>query len=90
MGSTDSYRSALSGTGADMGGEPDDDQPTPLEEIQYKREALAADERRLLEKLGWKYTSNTPGCLWLFERTMPDGRVLLVDQSTAVWITERL
>lgn len=37
-----------------------------------------------LHSHGWKYTSNTPGCLWLWQKATEDGRILLVDTSTAL------
>jgi hypothetical protein len=37
-----------------------------------------------LRSHGWQYTSNTPGCIWLWQKSTSDGRVLLVDTDLAV------
>lgn len=39
---------------------------------------------RFLEKQGWKNTSDTPGCFWMWEKKLKDGRVILTDQDGAV------
>ena len=39
-----------------------------------------------LEKCGWKYTCETPGCFWLWQRALDDGRTVLTDRETAVRI----
>jgi hypothetical protein len=46
-----------------------------------------------LRACGWSYTSETPGCLWLWQKTAPKprdarsktpaGRIMLLDTSTA-------
>jgi len=40
--------------------------------------------QKFLEAAGWKHTCQTPGCLWMWERTMPDGRTLLVTEELAL------
>lgn len=51
-------------------------------------ENLAGEARergqKLLRTAGWTYTSETPGCRWMWEKAMPDGRILLVSQDTAL------
>lgn len=42
---------------------------------------------KYLREAGWKHTSSTPGCYWLWTRTLDDGRVLLVQQPLAVSMT---
>ena len=37
----------------------------------------------LLRKRGWKNHSKTPGCIWMWEKTMPDGRVILTNRANA-------
>jgi len=45
---------------------------------------------KLLQKRGWKHTSRTPGCVWMLEKTMPDGRVVLTDRGTARMFEEEM
>lgn len=48
------------------------------EQFSYLREGL--------EKQGWMYTSENPGNSWMWEKRMPDGRVLVVDSVTALYL----
>lgn len=59
--------------------------PDPITQSQLDStwEDLLALRRKYLEQQGWKHTCNTPGSVWLWERQM-DGRMLLVDMSTAI------
>lgn len=41
------------------------------------------DRQKLLQKMGWEYTSDTPGSLWVYQKTLPDGRVAICNASTA-------
>lgn len=66
-----------------------DPKPT-LEELEALRLELQHVERQYLSVRGWKYTCNTLGSSWLWERKMPDGRTLLVNQATAMWMSEIL
>lgn len=43
----------------------------------------------LLRK-GWKYTSSNPICAWLWEKTLTDGRVILVNTDVAVRMQDTL
>lgn len=60
---------------------------TPLLDTVHEIEMLHSDantkQSRLLESLGWKHTSQTPGCRWMWEKTI-DGRTLLLDSETAL------
>ena len=47
-------------------------------------------QHKYLEQHGWKYTCDTPGCYWLWERQLKDGRVLLCSESEAMTVTENL
>jgi hypothetical protein len=58
-------------------------------EVEYQREMLSHRIDAYLRKAGWDYTSNTPGCVWLWTRTIGD-RVLLVNRETALRIQENL
>lgn len=33
---------------------------------------------------GWKHTSDTPDFVWRWVKTLPDGRILMVDQVAAL------
>lgn len=64
-----------------------------LSDVQYEREQLEFEVDALLRKRGWKHTSSTPGCHWLWEKTLPDGRVALVTKEVALrfeqaWLAE--
>lgn len=56
-----------------------------VSEVEFAREQLEFRVDALLRKRGWKHTSSTPGCLWLWEKTLSDGRVMLVNKSTALY-----
>lgn len=57
-----------------------------IDDSRYKIEQIECDQRQFLAKCGWKHTCSTPGSIWLFEKTIPDGRTILVDQSTALFM----
>lgn len=59
-----------------------------LEEMEDAKDDCKKRERNFLRKCGWEYTSDTPGALWLWQKKMPDGRTMLVNDSTAMWIEE--
>lgn len=59
-----------------------------LDEVASKLEDIEIAKRKLLERCGWKYTCGTPGNLWLYEKTLPDGRVALVTESAALRMQE--
>ena len=61
-----------------------------LYDVQWEREQLDFREDAMLTRLGWKHTSNTPGCYWLWQRTLDDGRVVLVDKANAISMSEYL
>ena len=52
--------------------------------LVWQREQLGFAEDAYLRSHGWTQTSNTPGCLWLWQKQTPDGRTLLVDKDTAI------
>lgn len=54
-----------------------------VQEIRTLREDAASKTTRLLESRGWRYTSQTPGCVWMFEKQV-DGRTILTDSETAL------
>ena len=55
------------------------------EQIRYARERLEYREADWLRRKGWKSTSATPGCLWMWEKEI-DGRVILLSQATAAYM----
>lgn len=54
------------------------------EDVTYEREQLEFKVDAFLRNRGWKSTSNTPGCYWLWERKLEDGRVALVNKELAL------
>ena len=59
-----------------------------IQEIEAQSEELGHKEKQWLEARGWKQSCNTPGCRWLFQKDLKDGRVLLMPQKSAI-IAER-
>lgn len=57
-----------------------------LTQLATARDAVGVKEHDVLRRTGWKHTSSTPGCFWMWERALPDGRVFLVDTATALRI----
>jgi hypothetical protein len=55
-----------------------------IEEIEQAKDE--ADERfdSLLRSQGWKQTSGNPASIWLWEKTMPGGKVVMVERHTAL------
>lgn len=39
---------------------------------------------------GWTYTCQTPGCYWMWQKALPDGRTLLVDAARAMTLEQHL
>lgn len=58
-------------------------------DVRHARETLEFAVNAFLRSAGWKSTSHTPGCFWLWEREI-DGRRVLVDKDTALGIQESL
>lgn len=56
-----------------------------LNEYKWRREQLDEQAAAYLRSKGWKHTSSTPGCYWMWEREI-GGRTLLVELATAVRI----
>jgi hypothetical protein len=61
-----------------------------VQDVRSAREDLDHRIVRWLRDRGWRHTSDTPGCLWLFERELPDGRIVLVQESAALYIQSAL
>jgi len=56
-----------------------------VEDVQYSREMLEFEVDAFLRKNGWKHTSQTPGCLWRWQKEI-NGRVFVVNKETALAI----
>lgn len=39
---------------------------------------------KILRARGWEYTSDSPGCYWLWQKKLKDGRTVLCTLETAV------
>lgn len=59
-------------------------------EAEYENERITGTLQRLLTERGWKYTSSTPGCYWLYEKKLPDGRTVLCTQDLAISMEKNL
>jgi hypothetical protein len=51
---------------------------------------LETELREFLEKRGWQYTSDTPGCIWMMVKKIPDGRTIICTPSLAQAFEEKL
>lgn len=38
---------------------------------------------------GWSYSSDNPASTWLWQKALPDGRIIMVDRDTAVSLQSR-
>lgn len=52
--------------------------------ISEAEEALEQAKHSFLRQRGWEYTCNNPASTWLWTKALPDGRIVLVGQDTAV------
>ena len=59
-------------------------------DIESLADDLANATSQWLRRHGWEYTCQTPGSMWLWQKKLPDGRVALVDESTAFSFEESL
>lgn len=55
-----------------------------MDDVRYEREQLEFRVDAFLRTRGWKSTCSNPASLWLWERMLGDGRVVLVDKDTAL------
>ena len=58
--------------------------PKSTTEIEDAAIALQSARERYLRSHGWTYTSDTPGCLWLWRKTTPKGETLLLSTDLAL------
>lgn len=59
------------------------------QEIERLEQQIENVRRKYLTARGWKSVCNTPGAYWLWERILPDNRVLIVDTNLAMSMTAR-
>lgn len=63
-----------------------DFQPS-LQDLQQHEFELEEGRRRFLRDRGWNYTSDHPGCVWLWDKVV-DGKTYCVDEHVAVGFEE--
>lgn len=61
-----------------------------FDNIRESREQIDFREGELLKSLGWTYTSQTPGSLWMWMKKLPNGHIYLVIATTATYIEREL
>lgn len=61
-----------------------------VHDIERAQQALDFAVEAWLRDKGWKHTSTTPGCFWLWERKLDDGRTVLVERAMAVKMQDEL
>jgi hypothetical protein len=58
-------------------------------DVDHARQEVEFAVDAFLKARGWKSTCSNPASLWLWEKTLDDGRVMLTDKDTAI-LFERL
>ena len=58
----------------------------PFNAIEADEQQIVSNRRALLQRNGWTETCQTPGSYWMWQKAMSDGRVLLVNEATAMRI----
>lgn len=61
-----------------------------FEKTDQREECLRNQKRHILRMQGWKESCDHPGSLWLWEKTLDDGRVICVTESTAFELEREL
>lgn len=61
---------------------------TPMK-VHEAAEALQNEKHKYLRKRGWQYTCDNPASTWLWQKPLPDGRIVVVDTDTAVGMQAR-
>ncbi len=51
---------------------------------------LDRDEANVLRRLGWEAKCDVPGSYWLWQKKLPDGRVVMVYRSMALSIEQAM
>jgi len=55
-----------------------------MDDVRTARDEVEERVDDMLRLNGWRRTCMNPASLWLWEKTLPDGRVMLVDKDTAL------
>lgn len=58
-----------------------------LDDLSFEFDQLNLKRKKILAARGWKETCNTPGSVWLWEKKLDDGRVILMTFDSA-WCNE--
>jgi hypothetical protein len=56
-----------------------------IDELESQKERIGFAEDALLRKSGWEHSSDHPGCIWLWTKTIR-GRKYSVPKPTAIWM----
>lgn len=55
------------------------------DDLRFQRDMLGHREDAYLRRAGWRHTSSgNPGCHWVWEKTLEDGRVVLAGKALAL------
>src|SRR5688572_10782044 len=57
---------------------------TTLQQIADAQSQAEELEDAYLRERGWQHTCDTPGSLWVWSKTLPDGRVILTSKTQAL------
>jgi hypothetical protein len=56
--------------------------------VLIARNKLEEAEEAYLRANGWTYSSANPACLWMWQKTLPDGRTVMTLRAQAVTFQE--
>ena len=62
---------------------------TTLRQIAEAQSQTEDLEDAYLRERGWQHTCDTPGSLWVWSKTLPDGRVILTSKTEALGFCQR-
>lgn len=62
---------------------------TSYSKVIDAQEAAEEERDRYLRSRGWEHTCDNPACTWLWQKPLPDGRIVLVDGDTALSLQSR-
>ena len=54
-----------------------------LSDVEESRQRANFKRHLFLRTSGWIYTCKTPGCYWLWQKALPDGRVIMTSEDLA-------
>lgn len=58
-------------------------------QVMIAQESAAETAEKWLRQRGWEYTSNNPASTWMWQKKLPDGRVVVVSRETAEMLQSR-